>query len=91
MEGTATSIDNNKYSFTFPHPFEDGTEKWYIIRAGDKISEVCFLQVGHVERSNITSLAITDVIQTPEKPTTATSSVEISAKVTSNVTISEVT
>ena len=91
MEGMMTSIDNNKYSFTFPYPFEDGTEKWYIIRAGDKISEVYFLQVGHVERSNITSLAITDVIQTPEKPTTATSSVEISAKVTSNVTISEVT
>ncbi len=91
MEGTVTSIDNNKYSFTFPHPFEDGTEKWYVIRAGDKISEVYILQVGHVQRSNITSLAITDVIQTPEKPTTATSSVEISAKVTSNVTISEVT
>ena len=91
MEGTVTSIDNNKYSFTFPYPFEDGTEKWYVIRAGDKISEVYILQVGHVERSNITSLAITDVIQTPEKPTTATSSVEISAKVTSNVTISEVT
>ncbi len=53
MKGTATSIDNNKYSFSFPHPFEDGTEKWYIIRAGDKISEVYFLQVGHVERSNI--------------------------------------
>ena len=91
MEGTVTSIDNNKYSFTFPHPFEDGTEKWYVIRAGDKVSEVYILHVGHVERSNITSLAITDVIQTPEKPTTATSSVEISAKVTSNVTISKVT
>jgi hypothetical protein len=91
MEGMMTSIDNNKYSFTFPHPFENGTEKWYIIRVGDKISEVYILQVGHVERSNITSLAITDVMQTPEKPTTATSSVEISAKVTSNVTISEVT
>ncbi len=91
MEGAVTSIDNNKYSFTFPHPFEDGTEKWYVIRAGDKVSEVYILQVGHVERSNITSLAITDVIQTPEKPTTATSSVEISAKVTSNVTISEAT
>lgn len=90
-EGTVTSINNNKYSFTFPYPFEDGTEKWYMIRAGDKISEVYILQVGHVERSNITSLAISDVIQTPEKPTTATSSVEISAKVTSNVTISEVT
>jgi hypothetical protein len=91
MDGTVTSIDNNKYSFTFSYPFEDGTEKWYVIRAGDKISEVYILQVGHVERSNTTSLAITDVIQTPEKPTTATSSVEISAKVTSNVTISEVT
>ena len=91
MEGAVTSIDDNKYSFTFPHPFEDGTEKWYVISAGDKISEVYILQVGHVERSNITSLAITDVIQTPEKPTTATSSVEISAKVTSNVTISKVT
>jgi hypothetical protein len=91
MENTVTSIDNNKYSFTFPHPFENGTEKWYVISAGDKISEVYYLQVGHVQRSNITSLTITDVIQTPEKPTTATSSVEISAKVTSNVTISEVT
>jgi len=91
MEGAVTSIDDNKYSFTFPHPFEDGTEKWYVISAGDKISEVYILQVGHVERSNITSLAITDVIQTPEKPTTSTSSVEISAKVKSNVTISKVT
>ncbi len=91
MERTVTSIDNNKYSFTFPHPFQDGTEKWYMIRAGDEISEVYILQVGHVQRSNITSLTITDVIQTPEKPTTATSSVEISVKVTSNVTISKVT
>jgi len=91
MGGAVTSIDDNKYSFTFPHPFEDGTEKWYVISAGDKISEVYILQVGHVERSNITSLAITDVIQTPEKPTTSTSSVEISAKITSNVTISKVT
>ncbi|KAF5433552.1 hypothetical protein C5S35_16110 [Candidatus Methanophagaceae archaeon] len=91
MAGTVTSVDKNKYSFTFAYPFEDGTEKWYMIRAGDKISEVYILQVGHVERSNITSLAITDVIQTPEQPATATSSVDISAKVTSNVTISEVT
>ena len=90
MEGTITSIDNNKYSFTFPHPFEDGTEKWYMIRAGDKISEAYTFQVGHVEKRNMTSLAITDVIQTPEKPTTKTSSVEISAKITSNVPISEV-
>jgi len=91
MEGSVTSIDNNKYSFTFPHPFENGTEKWYVIRAGDKVSEVYILQVGHVERSNITSLAITDIIQKPEKPTTSTSSVDISAKITSNVTISKVT
>ncbi len=89
--GTVTSVDKNKYSFTFAYPFEGGTEKWYMIRAGDKISEVYIIQVGHVERSNITSLAITDVIQTPEQPATATSSVDISAKVTSNVPISEVT
>jgi len=89
--GTVTSVDKNKYSFTFAYPFEDGTEKWYMISAGDKISEVYIIQVGHVERSNITSLAITDVIQTPEQPATATSSVDISAKVTSNVSISEVT
>ena len=91
MEGSVTSIDNNKYSFTFLHPFENGTEKWYVINAGDKVSEVYILQVGHVERSNITSLAITDIIQKPEKPTTSTSSVDISAKITSNVTISKVT
>ena len=90
MEGLVTSSDNNKYSFTFPYPFEDGTEKWYVIRAGDKISEAYILQAGPAERSDLTSLAITDVIQMPEKPTTSTSSVEISAKVTSNVTISEV-
>ena len=89
--GTVTSVDKNKYSFTFAYPFEGGTEKWYMIRAGDKISEVYIIQVGHVERSNKTSLAITDVIQTPEQPTPATSSVLISAKVTSNVSISEVT
>ena len=89
MEGTATSIDN-KYSFTFPYPSEDRAEKWYVIRAGDKISEAYILQAGHAERSNITSLAITEDIQRPEKPTTETSSIEISAKVTSNVTISEV-
>ena len=67
MEETVNSIDNNKYSFTFPHPFEDGTDKWYVISAGDKISEAYILQVGHVQRSNITSLAITDVIQMLEK------------------------
>ncbi|KAF5428130.1 hypothetical protein C5S39_12125 [Candidatus Methanophagaceae archaeon] len=91
MVGTVTSVDKNKYSFTFAYPFEDGTEMWYMIRAGDKISDVYIIQVGHMERSNITSLAIIDVIQTPEQPATATSSVDISAKVTSNVTISEVT
>jgi hypothetical protein len=89
--GTLTSVDKNKYSFTFAYPFQDDTEKWCMIRAGDKMSEVYIIQVGHVERSNITSLAITGVIQTPEQPATATSSVDISAKVTSNVSISEVT
>jgi len=84
-----TSKDDNKYSFTFLYPFKDSTEKWYVISAGDKTSEV--FEIGRVEKSNITSLSITEVIQTPGKPTTATSSVEISAKVTSNVTISKVT
>ncbi len=60
-----------------------------MISAGDKTSEV--FEIGRVEKSNITSLSITEVIQTPGKPTTATSSVEISAKVSSNVTISKVT
>lgn len=84
-----TSKDNNKYSFTFLYPVEDRTEKWYVISAGDKTSEV--FEIGRVKKSNITSLAITDVIQIPEKPTTATSSIEISARVTSNHTISKVT
>ena len=61
MARTVTSVDKNKYSFTFAYPFEDGTEKWCMIKAGDKISDVYILQVGHVERSNITSLAITDL------------------------------
>jgi hypothetical protein len=89
LEETVTSKDDNKYSFTFTYPFEDRTEKWYVISAGDKVSEV--FEIGRVERKNMTSLTITDVIQTPEKPTTATSSVDITAKIISNAAISKVT
>jgi hypothetical protein len=89
LKEMVTSKDDNKYSFTFLYPVEDSTEKWYVISAGDKTSEV--FEIGRVKRSNITSLAITDVVQIPEKPTTSTSSVEISAKVTSNYAISKVT
>ena len=91
--GTMTSIGigSNKYSYTIRSSFVEGTGIWYMIGAGDKISREYITLVGHVERSNMTSLAITDVIQTPEKPTTATTSVQIRANVTSNATVSEVT
>ena len=86
--GSMTPIGNNKYSQTIFYPVKDGEEIWYVIKVGDLFSDIHYIQIGHVERSNITSLAI-DVVQIPNKPTTATS-VEIRANITSNVNITKV-
>jgi len=86
-----SSLGNNMYSLTTTKNFKNGTEIWYFVKAGDKLSEERFIQVGHVERSNITTIEINDVIQSPEKVTTTTNSVKISANVNSNVDISSIT
>jgi hypothetical protein len=88
--GTMSSIGTNMYSYKLHSPYEEGTEVWYMIQAGDKISESYTFQVGHVERSNISTLSITNVVQEPINPTTETDSVLITADISSNAEIVDV-
>ena len=88
--GSMRSIGDNRYSYTLHSSYIRGSEIWYMIHAGDEISESYTIQVGHVERSNISTLSITNVTQDPENPTTETNSVIVTADVSSNVNITEV-
>ena len=87
---TMSSVGDNKYTFTLPSTFSEGSEIWYMIHAGNEISDSYTIQVGHVERSNISTLSITNVTQGPENPTTETNSVIVKADIRSNVSITEV-
>jgi hypothetical protein len=82
------SIGNNKYKATFHG--SNGSEIWCLITSGNNILADHTIQVGHIERSNLTSLAIKNITQTPEKPTSETTSITITAEITSNVNVTEV-
>jgi phage FluMu protein Com len=82
------SIGNNKYKATFHG--SNGTEIWCLITSGNHILADHTIQVGHIERSNITSLAIRNITQTPETPTSETTSITIAAEITSTVNVTEV-
>jgi hypothetical protein len=58
-----------------------------MIEAGNEISDSYTIQVGHVERSNISTLSITNVTKNPENPTTEIKTAKITADITSNVSI----
>ena len=88
--GSMSSIGNNKYTFTLHSTYSEGSEIWYMIHGGNEISESYTIQVGHVERSNISTLSITNVTQNPENPTTETNSVIVAADISSNVSITKV-
>jgi len=83
-----SSVGENKYTATFHG--SNGTEIWCFIISGNNVLAEHTIQVGHVERSNISSLVITNIKQTPENPTSATTSVEITADITSNVNVTDV-
>ena len=82
------SVGDNKYTATFYG--SNGTEIWCFIVSGNNVLAEYTIQVGHVERSDISSLVITNIKQTPENPTSATTSVEITADITSNVNVTDV-
>lgn len=76
-------------------PFDNGTEIWYIIDTvgyDDSIvvSDSFIIQIGEIERSNITSLNISNIHRSPQSPTTKDTIITVSADVTSNVTRSYV-
>ena len=90
---TMSSVGDNKYTLTLNPTFSyfsEGTEIWYIIKGGNDISDSYTIQIGYVERSNISTLSITNVTQNPENPTTETKTVIITADIRSNVSIEEV-
>ena len=86
--GLMTSIDDNLYSFTHQSPYTEEAKIWYLIRADNTITEIYFIEVGN-EKSNISKLIITNVTQYPKNPTTETYSVQVSADIQSNVSITE--
>lgn len=86
-------IEKGKYEYTIDGPFEDGTEIWCIIIAqpggnSEIVSSEYIIQIGNVERSDISTLSITNVKHSPQDPTTDTESVEVSADISSDVNIS---
>lgn len=81
-------IRDNNYSVTFQG--SNGTEIWYVIYYGNNILAERTIQIGHVERSDISTLAISNITLNPENPTTSTNSVTITADITSNVNITDV-
>jgi len=81
-------IGDNKYTAILHD--SNGTEIWYFIRSGNNVLGEHTIQIGHIERSNKTSLAITNMTQVPEKPTSETTSITLTVNVTSNVTVIDV-
>ncbi len=82
------SIGDNLFSFTHQSPYTEGAKIWYLIRADNTITEIYFIEVGN-EKSNISKLTITNVTQYPKNPTNRTYSVQVSADIQSNVSITE--
>jgi hypothetical protein len=82
------SIGNDRYSTDLYG--SNGTEIWCLIIANNKVIGEYTIQVGDIERSDVSTLSITNVVQTPENPTSDISSVKITADIDSNVNISDV-
>jgi hypothetical protein len=76
-------------------PFDDGTEVWYVAKVDTYdntfiVSGDNYIQIGEVERSDITTLSIDNIEYTPENPTTNDDSITVNFAVTSNVPITSV-
>jgi hypothetical protein len=89
------SIGDGKYVYETSSGFENGTEVSYRVCAigSDStfaVSNEYTIQIGEVERSDITTLSISDVQHSPQNPTKDDMYLTFCADVTSNVTISNV-
>jgi hypothetical protein len=77
-------------------PFDEGTEVWYVVKVDTYDNTIIvsgdnYIQIGEVERSDITTLSIDNIEYTPENPTTSDDSITVKFTVTSNVSITSVT
>ncbi|UCE37537.1 MAG: hypothetical protein JSW00_19125 [Thermoplasmata archaeon] len=85
-------VSDGKYE-TKIGPFSNGTEVWYIVSASGYndaifVTEEYIIQIGEIERSDVTTLAILNIHHSPQNPTTKDSIVTITADITSNITLS---
>ena len=88
-------IGNGKYVYETYSGFENGTEVSYRVCAIGSdgtfaVSNEYTIQIGEVERSDITPLTISDVQHSPQHPTKDDMYLTFYADVTSNVSISSV-
>ena len=88
-QGSMISIGDNLYSFTHQASYNESTNNWYTIRVDRSITEMYSIQIGN-EKSNISTLTISNVTHYPKIPSTDTYSVQVSADIQSNVSITEV-
>lgn len=94
-KSTMFHVDVKTYEFEIGQfYFSNGTEVWYMVSATGYdgtlvISDEYTIQIGYVERSNITSLSISNISYTPQIPTTDDTTIIILADITSNTTLSE--
>jgi hypothetical protein len=87
-------VNAEKYETTMSQPFSNGTEVWFMVGATGydssfAVSEDYILQIGQIERSNISSITISNIHQFPQTPTKEDTVVTVSADITSNITLTD--
>lgn len=92
--GTMENVGAETYEYEIG-PFDEGTEVWYMVSATSYggsfvVSDSFIIQIGEIERSNITTISISNVHQFPEKPTTKGDVVTVSADITSNKSLIDI-
>jgi hypothetical protein len=88
--GFFDEVEDGVYESNF-RPFNDGTEIWYIVNVHDRKGTYVFsydntIQVGHVERSAISTLSISNVEYSTANP----NFISVQADITSDATITHV-
>jgi hypothetical protein len=86
--GQMGSIDNNLYSFTHQVSYNESFKVWYLIFVDRKIGKSYSIQIGN-EKSNLSTITISNVTHYPQFPNTDTYYVQVSADIESNFYIEE--
>ncbi len=89
--GTMEHLGGGVYEDYF-RSFDDGSEIWFIVIAGDgdgnfQVSDEIIIQVGEIERSDISLLSINNIDYDPRTPKVSDRRIDVSAEITSDRTI----